>query len=128
MKGVGELICALWETDVKYLWDVFRLTDRQPVQVNFRLRPMYTLSVCRHLFRSKFYSAFPPGDSPYQPLLVRFPSAHAQLYQCLLRHPIPDCARQVCHVLGLLNICYQYALEDEDDEHGTVTLSPLQTL
>ena len=38
-KGVWALRHVLWETDVKYLQNVLRLTDLQPVPVNFRICP-----------------------------------------------------------------------------------------
>ena len=47
-KGGGALRCALQKNDIKDLQDVFRLTNRQPVPVNLRLRPVYTPSVRRH--------------------------------------------------------------------------------
>ena len=47
-KGAWALRCALRETGVKYLQNMFRLTDRKPIPVNFWLYPMHTLYVRRH--------------------------------------------------------------------------------
>ena len=47
-KGAKALQCALWKIDVKYFWKMFRLTDRQPVTLNFRLCTMYSSYMCRH--------------------------------------------------------------------------------
>ena len=60
-KGSGALRCALWKTDVKDLQEVLLLTGLQPVSVNFRIRPMHTLSVHRHQYRCKFYSTVRAG-------------------------------------------------------------------
>ena len=68
-KGSWALRCALQKTDVKYLHNVFLLTDRQPVPVNFRLRPMHTPSVFHHWYRDKIYSAVQAGDPSSQPLV-----------------------------------------------------------
>ena len=107
-KGVGALRCALRKPYVKDLRDVFRLTDRKPVPVNLRLRPMHTPSMRRRQSRSKFYSTVWEGDPPYQTLLARIPSARAPQSHCLLRHPRLECARLTYHDLGLYDICYQY--------------------
>ena len=53
-KGVGSLRFILPKTDAKDLRNVFRLTDRQPVPVDFQLRSMHTPSVYLHRYRGKF--------------------------------------------------------------------------
>ena len=52
---------AFRETDVKYLRNVFRLTDRQLVPFNFRLHPTHTPSVHFHQSHSKFHSTVRAG-------------------------------------------------------------------
>ena len=54
-KDSWKLICAVWKTDVKNLQDVFCLTDRKPVPVNFFLCPMNIPSVLFHQYCSKLY-------------------------------------------------------------------------
>ena len=76
-KRAWALRSDLRGTDVKYLRNVFRLTDRQPVPVNFRIRPMHTLSVRRHQTRGKLNSSVRSGDPSSQLLTVRHPPYHA---------------------------------------------------
>ena len=47
-KGACALRHSLWGNDVKYLRDMFYLTDRQPFLVNLRLHTMHTTSECCH--------------------------------------------------------------------------------
>ena len=54
MKGSGALKFPLRKNYVKHLRDVFRLTERQPIPLHLRLRPMHMPSVRRHQSLSKF--------------------------------------------------------------------------
>ena len=77
----------LWETDVKHLWDVLRLTNRQLVPADIRFRTMHLTSMLRHQSHSKLYSTVQAGDPPYQPLKVRHSSARAQPSHLLFLYP-----------------------------------------
>ena len=44
-KGSGSLLFSFQKTNVKDLQDVFRLTDRKPFPVNFRICPIHMPSV-----------------------------------------------------------------------------------
>ena len=47
-KGTLALGHALQKNDVKYLRNFFHLTHQQPVQIDFRLSPMHSISVLHH--------------------------------------------------------------------------------
>ena len=88
---------AFRETDVKYLRNVFRLTDRQLVPFNFRLHPTHTPSVHFHQSHSKFHSTVRAGGPSSQSLTLYCPPSCTTSSHRLLRHPRPECSQLTCH-------------------------------
>ena len=121
-------MCAVWKTDVKNLQDVFYLTDRKPVPVNFFLCPTNMPSVLFHQYCSKLYFTLWEGDPPSYLLLVHRPYTYALLSHCLLQNSILDCARLACHGLGLRNIFYHSITGEEGNENIKIDLKPLLIL
>ena len=70
-KGAWALRRALLKNDIKYMRNVFCMTDQKPVSFNLRILPMHTLSVSHNQIRDRFYSAVRAEDPYYQPLMVR---------------------------------------------------------
>ena len=70
-KGDWAPRIELWETDVKYLRNLFRLTDQKLVPVNFRLCPMHLIYTRRHQTRGQFHSKVWKGDLYSKPFMVR---------------------------------------------------------
>ena len=93
MKGSLALVHAIQKTDVKYLWNAFRTTNRQRVPINFRILPMHLAYVCRHQSHGKFYSTVWAVDSSSRPLVVRPPLT-------VQRHPIASSSIQDLIVPG----------------------------
>ena len=108
-SGKGELAlgCALRKNSVKYLWDVFRMTNRQPVTINLSLCPVHLAYMNRHRFRHKFYYIVQAGDLSSQLILVRCPPSCSPPSYLLLQHPGHECAWMEYRGLGIKNIFYQ---------------------
>ena len=105
-KGSFLLLQALQETDFKYLWDVFYMTDRQPVPLHLSLLPMYPPYLHRQQSCSKSNSAVRTGDPPSNSLAVRCPPSRAPPSHRFLQHTGSECARLKRHGLRLCNIIY----------------------